>query len=47
MGVLDREWHLAHPFPRESGEAEKERWREAHLKNCGCGRKRERVHGAR
>ena len=34
---LNKEWHLAHPFPREKGEDEKNIWRVEHRKNCECG----------
>ena len=40
MGSMNKEWHLAHPFPRDKTDVEKDKWRAEHRKNCGCGRKK-------
>lgn len=37
MTVFNREWHLKHPFPHGKEEAQKDKWRSNHAKNCTCG----------
>lgn len=40
MEKLNKEWHLAHQFPHDLPEVEKDKWRMEHRKNCGCGSRR-------
>jgi len=37
--ILNKKWHLSHPFPHGKSEGEKDKWRAEHSKICGCGRR--------
>ncbi len=34
--ALNRDWHQAHPLPRNASRAERIRWHAAHARHCGC-----------
>ncbi len=36
MGKINREWHLAHPMPKNASEDERITWHTEHARNCGC-----------
>jgi len=35
--TLNKEWHLAHPMPKNPTTQQRIDWHVAHLKHCGCG----------
>ena len=37
--ILNKKWHRSHPFLHRKGDDDKNKWRAAHRKSCGCGRK--------
>jgi hypothetical protein len=33
---LNKEWHLAHPMPKNASIEQRIKWHIEHLKNCSC-----------
>ena len=36
ISKLNKEWHLAHPMPKNATFEERIEWHLEHSKNCGC-----------